>query len=147
MYQPQFKTCHNNYYSIFVGTVTTTSRVSSSWPSTICTQENCFQPNMSTYSTSIRKGNHMDFLKGVANERKQIFKGLNKNNFVETSLSMGQKLAYGDKAITYKRTKTSSLPCLNERCLSVKSAEFVIGIKPGIEDLDLELRLGKTQKV
>lgn len=152
-------------FSNFVFTVTT-SRVS-----TTSTQENCFQiqPNVS----SIRRGNsdnHMEFhdseSKGIlVHAREQIFKGY--NDYVETSLSMGQNNSMfgqklqtndlcGDKGISYKKPKTvvasvsSSLPvllkpCLNDRCLTFQSA---VGIKPGMEDLDLELRLGKlTQKV
>ncbi|XP_058787504.1 probable transcriptional regulator RABBIT EARS [Vicia villosa] len=145
----------------------TTSRVS-----TTSTQENCFQiqPNV----TSIRWGNsnsHMEFhdseSKGLlVHAREQIFKGYGYNDYVETSLSMGQNNSMfgqnlqtddlcGDKGISYKKPKTvasvsSSLPvllkpCLNDRCLTFQSA---VGIKPGMEDLDLELRLGKlTQKV
>ncbi|XP_045826175.1 uncharacterized protein LOC123918223 [Trifolium pratense] len=153
----------------------TTSRVnSSSWPSTISKQENCFESNMSSsYSSSIRWGNynHMvshDFEpKGLlVNAREQIFKGYSCNDYVETSLSMGQNNSmFGQKLLTddfcgdkgsntCKKPRTSSIfhhkPCLNDRCLTFQSADqFVnIGIKPGMEDLDLELRLGKlTQKV
>nr|AWJ95172.1 stipules reduced [Lathyrus odoratus] len=147
---------------------TTISRVS-----TTSTQENCFQiqPKVS----SMRWGNwnnHMEFhdseSKGLlVHAREQIFKGFSCNDYVETSLSMGQNNSMfvqklqtdvdscGDKGINYKKPKTatsmsSSLPvllkpCLNDRCLTFQSA---VGIKPGMEDLDLELRLGKlTQKV
>lgn len=100
------------------------------------------------------------------NAREQFFKGLgcNDHHYVETSLSVGQNSSvFGQKLltdscgeeannITNKRQKTciSSLkPCSNDTRLStLQSAEFVLGLKPGLmEDLDLELRLGKTQKV
>lgn len=169
--------CYLNFLLIIVltyGTVTTSRDNSSTWPSTASTQEKCFEPNMSSYSSSIRWGNnHMESLdseQGLANAREQIFKGYGCNDYVETSLSMGQNNSMfgqklqtdddscgGDKDISYKRPKTASIssslpvllkPCLNDRCLTFQSAEFVVGVKPGIEDLDLELRLGKlTQKV
>ncbi|KAI4307590.1 hypothetical protein L6164_030763 [Bauhinia variegata] len=96
--------------------------------------------------------------------REEDFKGLAWNNDVETNLSVGlsslfgQKLpsgSCGDEAmISCKRAKTavSSLPVFlkpytNDICLDLQSAEFVRGLQPGMEDLDLELRLGKTHKV
>ena len=97
------------------------------------------------------------------NGREQFLKGSGCNDYVETSLSVGQssvfgqKLpieSYGDEAISYKRSKTSMpplpvfhKPCSSDRHLTFHSAEFVLGLKPGMEDLDLELRLGKPQKV
>ncbi|CAI8597258.1 unnamed protein product [Vicia faba] len=146
----------------------TTSRVS-----TTSTHENCFQIQPNVSSSSIRWGNnHMEFHdsepKGLlVHAREQFFKGYGYNDYVETSLSMGQHNSMfvqnlqtvddscGDKGVNYKKSKTaasisSSLPvllkpCLNDRCLTFQSA---VGIKPGMEDLDLELRLGKlTQKV
>ncbi|ESW35437.1 hypothetical protein PHAVU_001G235000 [Phaseolus vulgaris] len=145
-----------------------TSKVSSSRPSTISTQENCYhQPTMSPYSSPISWGHHHmgspdSEPKGSAvNGREQFLKGLGCNDYVETSLSVGQssvfvqKLpieSYGDEAISYKRSKTSMpplpafhKPCSSDRHLTFHSAEFVL--KPGMEDLDLELRLGKPQKV
>ncbi|KAK7305773.1 hypothetical protein VNO77_43684 [Canavalia gladiata] len=148
----------------------TTSKVSSSSrPSTISTQENCSQPTMSPFSSSISWGHHMVYPdsepKGLVNEREDSFKGLRCNDYVETSLSVGQSSVFGqklptddscgDEAFNYKRPKTSSIsslpvfvkPCSNDRLLTFQSAEFVLGLKPGMEDLDLELRLGKPQKV
>ncbi|TKY47455.1 transcriptional regulator RABBIT EARS [Spatholobus suberectus] len=144
-----------------------TSKVSSSRPSTISTQENCYQPTMSPYSSSISWGHHMGSPdsepKGPENAREEFSKCLGCNDYVETSLSVGQSSVFGqklpiasceDEAICYKRSKTSipSLPvflkpCSNDRHLTFQSAEFVLGLKPGMEDLDLELRLGKQQKV
>jgi len=122
---------------------------------------------MSPYSSPISWGHHHmgspdSEPKGSAvNGREQFLKGLGCNDYVETSLSVGQssvfvqKLpieSYGDEAISYKRSKTSMpplpafhKPCSSDRHLTFHSAEFVL--KPGMEDLDLELRLGKPQKV
>ncbi|KAJ7964559.1 putative Transcriptional regulator SUPERMAN [Quillaja saponaria] len=89
------------------------------------------------------------------------------NNHVETKLSMGlssfnssQKIPNGscgnEAIITCKRTKTtvSPLPVFglrprldDSRHLVFQSSEILLGIKPGMEDLDLELRLGDPQKV
>lgn len=83
-------------------------------------------------------------------------KGYGRNDDVETSLSVGQNLMFGQKLSTafdddsdtsYKRSKTSSISSSGDGLKSFQSAEFVLGLKPGMEDLDLELRLGKTQKV
>ena len=62
--------------------------------------------------------------------REEFLKGLGCNDFFETSLS-----------VVFLK------PCSNDRNLTFQSAEFVLGVKPGMEDLDLELRLGKPQKV
>lgn len=103
--------------------------------------------------------------KGQVNAREEFLKGLGCNDYVETSLSVGQSAVFGqklpttescgDESISYKRSKTSMpplpgvflKPCSNDRNLTFQSAEFVLGVKPGMEDLDLELRLGKPQKV
>ncbi|XP_020203585.2 probable transcriptional regulator RABBIT EARS [Cajanus cajan] len=142
-----------------------TSKVSSSRPSTISTQENCYQPTM---SASINWGYHVgspdsEPKRSVNIAREEALKGLGCNDYVETSLSVGQSSVFGqklpitsceDEGICYKRSKTSipSLPvflkpCSNDRHRTFQSAEFVLGLKPGMEDLDLELRLGKPQKV
>ncbi|XP_061343546.1 probable transcriptional regulator RABBIT EARS [Gastrolobium bilobum] len=101
---------------------------------------------------------------GVVNARKDNFIGLGCNNYVETSLSVGLTSMFGQKSPTVpcgdedinscKRLKTSisSLPiflkpCSNDRHLAFQSAEIVLGLNPVMEDLDLELRLGKQQKV
>ncbi|XP_061368973.1 zinc finger protein 10-like [Gastrolobium bilobum] len=144
--------CLNPYSNLAAGTVTT-SKLSSSRPSTMSTKENFYQPNMSPDSEP----------KGLINAREELYKGLGCKDYVEASLSVAQNLVFcqklptdsrGDEAIRYKRTKTSisSLPlflkpCSNDRHLNFQSAEFVLGLKPGMEDLDLELRLGKPQKV
>ncbi|KAL2333276.1 hypothetical protein Fmac_014489 [Flemingia macrophylla] len=141
-----------------------TSKVSSSRPSTISTQENCYQPTM---SSSINWGHHVESPdsepKRPVKARGEVLKGLGCNDYVETSLSVGQSSVFDqkfpitsceDEGICYKRSKTSmpSLPvflkpCSNDRHLPFQSTEFVLGLKPGMEDLDLELRLGKPQKV
>lgn len=173
--------CLNNPYIITltlitVGTVAT-SKVSSSRPSTISIQENCYhhQPTMSSYSSSIGWGHHHHNMGSSDSEpkeqvtaREEFLKGLGCNDFFETSLSVGQSAVVfgqklptttdhscGDEGISYKRSKTSMAPlpavflkpCSNDRNLTFQSAEFVLGVKPGMEDLDLELRLGKPQKV
>ncbi|KAL5170887.1 Zinc finger protein 10 [Glycine soja] len=154
-----------------------TSKVSSSRPSNISIQENCYhhQPTMSSYSSSIGWGHHHHNMGSSDSEpkeqvtaREEFLKGLGCNDFFETSLSVGQSAVVfgqklptttdhscGDEAISYKRSKTSMAPlpavflkpCSNDRNLTFQSAEFVLGVKPGMEDLDLELRLGKPQKV
>ncbi|XP_027337541.1 transcriptional regulator SUPERMAN-like [Abrus precatorius] len=143
---------------------TTTSKVS-----TISPQENCCQPIMSPFSSSIGWGHHHmgspdSDPKGVVKAREECLKGFGCNDYVETSLCVGQSSVFGqklpsddscgDEAFSYKKPKTSisSLPvflkpCSNDRLLTFQSAEFVLGLKPGKEDLDLELRLGKPQKV
>lgn len=130
----------------------TSSRISPSWPSTISTKENSF------HSSSFSWGNHKECPnsepEGVtANAREQFFKGYGCNDYVETSLSVGQNLVFGQKLSTgddsdtsYKRPKTSSICSSDDRLRSFQSAEFVLGLKPGMEDLDLELRLGKHRK-
>ncbi|RDX68290.1 hypothetical protein CR513_52739, partial [Mucuna pruriens] len=134
-----------------------TSKVSSS------TQETCYQPTMSPYSSSINWGHHMvspdSEPKEQVSVREEFLKGLGCNDYVETGLSVGQSSVFGqklpidscgDEAISYKRSKTSLpvflKPCSNDRHLTFQSAEFVLGLKPGMEELDLELRLGKPQK-
>ncbi|KAF1895061.1 hypothetical protein Lal_00022558 [Lupinus albus] len=89
------------------------------------------------------------------NARKGIFKGLGCNDYVETSLCVGvNNSMFGQKSsptgscdeegISYKRPKTciiSSMPIFLKPC-----SEFVLGIEPRMEDLDLELRLGGTHR-
>ena len=168
--------CLNNPYIITLTLITAgtvaTSKVSSSRASTISTQEICsHQPTMSLYSSLIGWGHHHHMEspdsepKGQVNAREEFLKGLGCNDYVETSLSVGQSAVFGqklpttescgDESISYKRSKTSMpplpgvflKPCSNDRNLTFQSAEFVLGLKPGMEDLDLELRLGKPQKV
>ncbi|KAE9594374.1 putative transcription factor C2H2 family [Lupinus albus] len=97
--------------------------------------------------------------------REESFNDLGCNDYVETSLSVGLSSVFGqksspncscdDESISYKRPKTciSSMPifikpCSKDRSLAFKSTEeFVLGLKPGMEDIDLELRLGESQKV
>lgn len=152
----QLDCCPNSYSSHAVTTVTTSTLLSSR-PSSLSTQENCCQPTMSPYSSSFSEP------KGLVNAREDKFEGLGCNDYVETSLSVGLNSVFGQKspigscgeeAISYKRPKTcfSSVPiflkpCSNDRSLAFQSAEFVLGVKPGMEDLDLELRLGRPQKV
>ncbi|KAJ1400961.1 Zinc finger C2H2-type [Sesbania bispinosa] len=102
------------------------------------------------------------------NAREDNFNGLGCNNYVETSLSVGltsmfgQKspiVACGDKAIiTCKRQKTTTTipslpvflkPCSNDHrsLITLQPKEIIAGLNPGMEELDLELRLGKQQKV
>ncbi|KAK7285184.1 hypothetical protein RJT34_19945 [Clitoria ternatea] len=165
-----------NPYSNLSATVTT-NRISSSRPSTISTQENCCHPIMPSSASINWGQQHTvcpdSEPKGVVvNAKKEEFlKGLgcNNNDCVETSLSVGQSSVFGQKllptttdscgggddGISYKRPKTCSIPslpvlhkpCSNGRHLTFQSAEYVLGLKPGMEDLDLELRLGKPQKV
>ncbi|CAL0334849.1 unnamed protein product [Lupinus luteus] len=91
----------------------------------------------------------------VNNVRKENFKGFGCNDYVETSLSVGlnnsvfeQKSAptgsCDEEGISYKRPKTciSSIPIFRKPC-----SEFVLGLETGLEDLDLELRLGEPQIV
>ncbi|KAI4299532.1 hypothetical protein L6164_032984 [Bauhinia variegata] len=72
------------------------------------------------------------------------FKGLACNNDVETNLSVGMSWLFGPKF--------PSGSCGDEAMISCKRAKTAVSslpvfLKPGMEDLDLELRLGKTQKV
>ncbi|KAK7300752.1 hypothetical protein RJT34_11601 [Clitoria ternatea] len=110
---------------------------------------------------------------GVINARENynpdgLLGGCN-GNHVETSLSVGLTSMFGQKSspkvlpcgdskankISCKRLKTtiSSLPlflkpCSNDKVLAFQPAESVLGLNHGLmEDLDLELRLGKQQKV
>lgn len=135
-------------------------------PSTISTQETCYKP-VSPYSYSISWGQHMvssdSEPKEEVSAKEEFLKGLGCNDYVETSLSVGQSSVFGQKLpniascgdeamISCKRSKTCLpvilKPCSNDRHLTFQSAtEFVLGLKPGMEDLDLELRLGKPQKV
>lgn len=90
--------------------------------------------------------------------REEHFKGFSQvhGNYVDTGLSMG--LLPTEEAINCKRAKMSNnssvlpvflKPCSNDHRGQVfQSAELVLGVnKPKMEDLDLELRLGKPQKV
>ncbi|KAK7276306.1 hypothetical protein RIF29_17445 [Crotalaria pallida] len=163
----QLDCCLNPHSSPANTTITTTTRLSSS---AMSTGENCGQ---STKISSIMLHEGVVNARDLDDEDK--FKGFLgcSNNYVETSLSVGlsssmfgQKspniLPCGDRTImSCKRVKTniSSMPvmkflkpCSNGRGLAFQqSAEVILGgvnNHPGIiEDLDLELRLGKQQKV
>ncbi|XP_028776192.1 probable transcriptional regulator RABBIT EARS [Neltuma alba] len=99
----------------------------------------------------------------VVNGREEDFAGFshgnNNNNYVDTDLSVGLLPASAEEALSCKKPKTSNIssvqlpvlikPFSNDHAsLVFQSAEMVIGVnKPKMEDLDLELRLGKPQKV
>ncbi|XP_019460460.1 PREDICTED: probable transcriptional regulator RABBIT EARS [Lupinus angustifolius] len=133
----------------------------------------CLNPNSSlaatitttrtspSYSSSIIGSSYSEH-QGIVDAREDKFKGFGCDNYVETSLSVGWSSMFGQKSpiipcegsrgktiINGKRLKTniSSLPvmllkpCSNDRGLAFLSAEVKM------EDLDLELRLGKQHKV
>ncbi|KAJ7960152.1 putative Transcriptional regulator SUPERMAN [Quillaja saponaria] len=152
--------------SVVTSTALLPSRVSA-----LPIQENCGadQHAISPYSSSFIWGHQKgsDSVKEVKNETEESPRRSSSysNNHVETKLSMGlnsffsQKIPTGscgnEAIITCKRSKTSVSPlpvflkpCSNAgRHLNFQAAEVVLGIKPGMEDLDLELRLGDPQKV
>ncbi|OIW16157.1 hypothetical protein TanjilG_18872 [Lupinus angustifolius] len=156
----QLHCCLNPNSSL--ATSITTTRISPSGLSGISKGKNCGQHILSPYSSTINIGSPYSEHEGIVDATEEgKFKGLGCNNYVETSLSVGlsssmfpQKsspiIPSGDKTmISCKRLKTniSSLPvkslkpCSNDRGVDFQSAEVIM------EDLDLELRLGKQQKV
>lgn len=138
----------NSYPDHYLVTVTATGHLTSR-PSTISTRENSC------------KGCPDSEPKVKVNAKEEFLKGFGIHDYVETTLSVGQNSVFSKKVatdscgeleeISYKRPKISIpvilKPCSNDRGLTFQSAEFVLGLKPGMEDLDLELRLGKPQKV
>ncbi|RDX67024.1 Zinc finger protein 10, partial [Mucuna pruriens] len=153
--------CDLSAYSSSPATAITTTRLSC-----MSTQENCGQHNFPPYSShSIILGSPTSDQEVVVNPREYNFDGLGCNNYVETSLSVGLTSMFGQKSLPTtvscgdrnnmrcKKLKTSisSLPlflnpCSNDKSLSFQSAEISLGLNHGMEDLDLELRLGKQHK-
>ncbi|KAK7321531.1 hypothetical protein VNO77_32272 [Canavalia gladiata] len=158
--------CCLSAYSCPATTITTTRFSPSRFSTTTSTRENCgvqhnISPCFSSSSFPIILGQNMGSPnsepdQGVVNAKEYNFNGLDCNDYVETSLSVGQKSSpSGDRAsISCKRLKTSISsppvflkPCSNAKSLAFQPAEIFHGHNHGIEDLDLELRLGKQQKV
>ncbi|CAL0317666.1 unnamed protein product [Lupinus luteus] len=144
-----------------LATTITTTRTSPSRLSAISKGEQCGQHTLSPYSSS-NIGSSCSEHHGIVDAREDKFKGFGCDNYVETSLSVGWSSMFGQKSpiipcgesgdktiISCKRVKAniSSLPvkflkpCSNDRGLAFLSAEVKM------EDLDLELRLGKQHKV
>ena len=165
---PQLDCCLNIPYSSTVATMITTGKHSSSRLSSLSTGENGGQHALTPYSSSIIWGQKMGSPNSepqeVINAREDNFKDLGCNDSVETGLSVGLSSMFGQKSPTVpcgdeaiigcKKLKAtiSSLPvclkpCSKDRHMAFQSAEVVLGLNPGMEDLDLELRLGKPQKV
>ncbi|KAK7385713.1 hypothetical protein VNO78_31525 [Psophocarpus tetragonolobus] len=138
--------------------------------SSISTQENCGQHKFSPYSSSSsiilgQMGSPNSEQEGVVKAREYNFNGMGCCNYVETNLSVGLTSTSGQKSsptvpcgdrakIGPKRLKTSisSLPlflkpCSNDQSLAFQPTEIPLGLNHGMEDLDLELRLGKQHKV
>jgi len=124
----------------------------------------CSSPATTLITTRRRSLSPSRIISTIVNAREDKF--LDCNDCVETSLSLGmfgQKsstvLPCEEKGISCKRLKTnniSSLPsvflktCSNDhhRFLAFQQpSEIVLGVNHGMEDLDLELRLGKQQKI
>ncbi|KAE9606139.1 putative transcription factor C2H2 family [Lupinus albus] len=156
----QLNCCLNPNSSL--ATTITTTRTSPSRLSAISKGEKCGQHTLSPYSSSLLGSSYSEH-QGMVDAREDKFKGFGCHNYVETSLSVGWSSMFGQRSpiipyggesgnktiISCKRLKTniSSLPVKflkpysNDRGLAFLSAEVKM------EDLDLELRLGKQHKV
>ena len=152
-------------YSSPATTITTTrlSCISS-------TQENCgdhnFSPSSSnSCSSSIilgHVGSPNSEQEGVVKARDYKFNGLGCSNYVETSLSVGLTSMFGQNSSSpttvpcgdrsnnsCKRLRSSivsSLPLFPKPCSNDKSSAFQPVVHGTVEDLDLELRLGKRNR-
>lgn len=148
----------NHQFSCLNSSITTTGTLSPSRLSTssaISMPEKCddhhHHKKISACSASISSWvKQKDFSNYSESE---VLKGLSFGH-VETDLSVGLNSNFGQKLSSDSREDGGIIGC-NKRpktCVSslmaFHSAEIVLGVKPaGMEDLDLELRLGKSRKV
>ena len=155
-------THHAHDYSSQATAIATTTSLSC-----ISTQENCSRHKFSPSSSFIfgQMGCPISDQERVVKAKEYNLKGLGCSNFVETSLSVGLTSMFGQNSspivpcgdrpnISCKRLKNSisSLPlflrpCSKDKGLAFQPVEISLGLDHGMEDLDLELRLGKQQKV
>jgi len=143
---------HPHNYSSQATTISTTRSLSC-----ISTQQNCVILG--------QMGSPKSEQERVVKAKEYSFKALGCSDFVETSLSVGLTSMFGQNSspivpcwdtpkISCKRLKNtiSSLPlflrpCSKDEGLAFQPLEISLGLHHGIEDLDLELRLGKQHKV
>ncbi|ESW13848.1 hypothetical protein PHAVU_008G231300 [Phaseolus vulgaris] len=146
---------HQNDVTIKSSLATTISTTRSL--SCISTQQNCVILG--------QMGSPKSEQERVVKAKEYSFKALGCSDFVETSLSVGLTSMFGQNSspivpcwdtpkISCKRLKNtiSSLPlflrpCSKDEGLAFQPLEISLGLHHGIEDLDLELRLGKQHKV
>ncbi|KAK7372400.1 hypothetical protein VNO80_05778 [Phaseolus coccineus] len=154
---------HAHNYSSQATTISTTRSLSC-----ISTQETCGRHKFSPSSSSFilgQMGSPNSEQEREVKAKEYNFKGLGCSNFVETSLSVGLTSMFGQNSspivpcgdrpkISCKRLKNtiSSLPlflrpCSKDKGLAFQPVEISLGLDHGIEDLDLELRLGKQHNV
>ncbi|KAG2391279.1 hypothetical protein LR48_Vigan07g068900 [Vigna angularis] len=136
---------HAHSYSSQATTISTTRSLSC-----ISTQEYKFSPSSSSSFILGQMGSP-----NSEQAMEYSFKGLECGNFVETSLSMGMTTMFGQNSspnISCKRLKNniSSLPiflrpCSKDKGLPFQPVEISVELHHAMEDLDLELRLGKQQ--
>ncbi|CAJ1970925.1 unnamed protein product [Sphenostylis stenocarpa] len=145
-------------YSSQATTITTTRSLSC-----ISTQEKCGQHKFSPSSSIIldHTGSPNSEQEREVKAKEYNFNGLGCGNYVETRLSVGLTSMFGKNSsptvpcgdrpnISCKRLKTIPLflgPCSNDKGLAFQPVEISLGLGHGMEDLDLELRLGKQQKL
>ncbi|QCE01253.1 hypothetical protein DEO72_LG7g2548 [Vigna unguiculata] len=131
---------HSHSYSSQATTISTTRSIS---------QENKFSHTSSSSFIFRQMGSP-----NSEQEKEYSFGGLECGNFVETSLSQNSSPCWDRPNMSCKRLKNSicSLPlflrpCSKDKGLALQPVEIPLGLHHRIEDLDLELRLGKQQKV
>ncbi|KAG5052983.1 hypothetical protein AAZX31_02G234400 [Glycine max] len=159
---------HHACYSSSPATTITTTRLFSCISST--QDQNCghhnFSPSSSnSCSSSIilgHVGSPNSEQEGVVKARDYKFNGLGCSNYVETSLSVGLTSMFGQNSSSpttvpcgdrsnnsCKRLRSSivsSLPLFPKPCSNDKSSAFQPVVHGTVEDLDLELRLGKRNR-
>lgn len=154
-------------YSSPATTITTTRLFSciSSTQDQNCGHHNFSPSSSNSCSSSIilgHVGSPNSEQEGVVKARDYKFNGLGCSNYVETSLSVGLTSMFGQNSSSpttvpcgdrsnnsCKRLRSSivsSLPLFPKPCSNDKSSAFQPVVHGTVEDLDLELRLGKRNR-